>query len=148
MKVQDYKKFACFEYENFESKGYQLGDVVYKHPDILSAEKPEIGVVIQTHLDGDFRTDMWGNSSESEVLPATLNEVAVFRPQLLSELDLFVIIETGVDHWGYIVSRPGAKPNLQTIQESRNPVNGYKSHIVQVSEAMTNKKLLGLEYLT
>lgn len=84
-KVSNHKDFCCFEYENeVNPKTYQLGDVVYKNYNGL--QRPEIGVVIQTFNDGDFRTDMWGMSYESEVRPATLLEIQVYRPKLMESL--------------------------------------------------------------
>lgn len=84
-KVSNHKDFCCFEYENEVNPGkYQLGDVVYKNYNGL--QKPEIGVVIQTFNGGDFRTDMWGMSYESEVRPATLLEIQKYRPKLMENL--------------------------------------------------------------
>jgi len=83
LKVKDYNKFCCFLYENEESPMYQLGDILYKSYD---EQPPEIGVVIQTFEDGDFRTDMWGMSYISEVRYATLEEIKELRPKLLYEL--------------------------------------------------------------
>ena len=88
--VSDHTKFACFEYESETSPGYQLGDILYKeYPEEDNPEdtmEPEIGVVIQTFEDGDFRTDMWGMSYESEVTPATLAQIKKYRPSLMDYL--------------------------------------------------------------
>ena len=84
LKVTNHKDFCCFDYENETSKGYQLGEVVYKN--YKGLQTPEIGVVIQTFSDGDFRTDMWGMSYESEVRPATLLEIKKYRPKLMENL--------------------------------------------------------------
>ena len=89
IQVTDYKNFCYFDYENEISPKYQLGDVLTKDYSKLyedSEQGIEIGVVIQTFSDGDFRTDMWGMSSESEVRPATFKEVEVLRPFLLKDL--------------------------------------------------------------
>ena len=84
LKVTDHKKYRHFDYESEPSTTYQLGDVLLKkYDDELSSE---IGVVIQTFSDGDFRTDMWGMSSYSEVLRAKLSDVKEYRPDLLSDL--------------------------------------------------------------
>ena len=83
MKVKDHKKFCCFEYESdMSNTNFQLGDVVTK----FSEDGLEIGVVIQLHDDGDFRTDMFGNASPSEVTLSTMDEVDIFRNELLKDL--------------------------------------------------------------
>lgn len=88
--VSDHKRFACFEYENETSPGYQLGDILYKeYPEEDNPEdtmEPEIGVVIQTFEDGDVRTDMWGMCCESEVSQATLAQIKKYRPNLMEYL--------------------------------------------------------------
>jgi len=88
IQVTDYKNFCYFDYENEISPKYQLGDILTKDYSKLyeDSEQIEIGVVIQTFSDGDFRTDMWGMSSESEVSPSTLLEIKTYRPKLLPEL--------------------------------------------------------------
>ena len=90
LKVNDHNRYRHFDYENEPSNTYQLGDGLLKRYDDESS--PEIGVVIQTFSDGDFRTDMWGMSSYSEVLRAKLSDVKEYRPDLLSDL----IINIGV----------------------------------------------------
>ena len=90
LRVKDHNKYRLFDYENEPSNTYQLGDVLLKKYDDESST--EIGVVIQTFSDGDFRTDTWGMSSYSEVLRAKLSDVKEFRPDLLSDL----IINIGV----------------------------------------------------
>jgi hypothetical protein len=82
-KVTNYKNFCCFDYESEPSPKFQLGDVLFKN---YTGEEPEIGVVIQTFGDGDFRTDMWGMSYESEVRPATILEIKKYRPKLMDSL--------------------------------------------------------------
>lgn len=89
LKVNDHKKYCHFEYESETSPTYQLGDVLTKDYSKLyegSEMEPEIGVVIQTFEDGDFRTDMWGMSSESEVSPSTILEIKKYRPSLMDNL--------------------------------------------------------------
>lgn len=89
--VSDHKRFACFEYENETSPGYQLGVILYKEytdENNYTGEnqEPEIGVVIQTFEDGDVRTDMWGMSCDSEVSQATLEQIRKYRPKLMEFL--------------------------------------------------------------
>jgi hypothetical protein len=88
LKVRDHNKYRMFDYENEPCMTYQLGDVLLKKYE--DSDRPEIGVVIQTFSDGDFRTDMWGMSSYSEVVPAKLSDVKEYRPNLL--LDLVVSV--------------------------------------------------------
>ena len=90
LKVNDHNKYRNFDQENEPSTTYQLGDVLLKEYE--GSQSSEIGVVIQTFADGDFRTDMWGMSSYSEVLRAKLSDVKEYRPDLLSDL----IINIGV----------------------------------------------------
>ena len=83
MKVKDHKKFFCFDYESdISNTNFELGNVVTKE----SEDGIEIGVVIQLHSDGDFRTDMFGNASPSEVTLSTMNEVERYRNELLEDL--------------------------------------------------------------
>jgi hypothetical protein len=89
LRVTDHKDFCCFNYESEPSKNYQLGDVLTKDYSKLyedSEQEIEVGVVIQTFSDGDFRTDMWGMSSESEVSPSTLSDIKKYRPKLIHNL--------------------------------------------------------------
>ena len=91
LKVKDHKQFCFFEYESETSPTYQLGDVLLKsYRDLYedSEQDDEIGVVIQTFSDGDFRTDMWGVSSISEVSPANLSDVKKYRPNLVDDLTI------------------------------------------------------------
>ena len=89
LKVTNHKDFCYFDYENETSPTYQLGDVLTKDYSKLykdSEQGIEIGVVIQTFDDGEFRTDMWGMSCESEVSPSTILEIKKHRPKLLDNL--------------------------------------------------------------
>jgi hypothetical protein len=90
LQVSDHKRFCCFEYQNEPSSTYQLGDVLFKdyvEESILkSRQKPQVGVVIQTFSDGDFRTDMWGMSSESEVRAATIKDIKKYRNDIMEYL--------------------------------------------------------------
>jgi hypothetical protein len=88
MKVINHKEFACFEYESAISTKYSLGDILFRYPDILCDEKPEVGVIIQLHDELEFRTDMWGNSCDSDLITfATQEQIKNFRPQLLNKLN-------------------------------------------------------------
>ena len=78
MNLKNYKDYAAFDYVSFENKDYKLGDVVIN-------KENEIGVIIQTHEDGDFRTDMFGNSCSSEVRLASFTEIKKFRPNIKNE---------------------------------------------------------------
>lgn len=89
LRVKNHKEFCHFEYESETSPTYQLGDVLTKDYSKLykgSEQGIEIGVVIQTFDDGDFRTDMWGMSSESEVSPSTILEIKKHRPKIMEHL--------------------------------------------------------------
>lgn len=89
LKVKNHKEFCFFEYESETSPTYQLGDVLTKDYSKLyegSEQGIEIGVVIQTFDDGDFRTDTWGVGSESEVSPSTILEIKKYRPKLMESL--------------------------------------------------------------
>lgn len=88
MKVLDYKKFACFDYESKVSMkdDFELGDIVVRYPDPEYDEldaKPEIGVILQVHQSNEFRTDMFGNCCSSEIELATKEEIEAYRPELL-----------------------------------------------------------------
>lgn len=93
LKVKDHSKFALLDYISEPSTMAQLGEVYYKHTaedtEMDQKEMHEIGVVIQTFEDGwgEFRTDMWGNGCLSEgIVPATLEQVKMYRPELLEDL--------------------------------------------------------------
>jgi hypothetical protein len=93
MRVVDHNKFRKFDYENEVNPfKYQLGDILYKdYSDVYvdtgeETIEPQIGVVIQTFDDGDVRTDMWGMCSESEVSMATLEQIDLYRPNLIQEI--------------------------------------------------------------
>jgi hypothetical protein len=92
MKVLNHKEFCYFDYESeVNPNKYQLGDILYKEytdENNYTGEnqEPEIGVVIQTFDDGDVRTDMWGMCSESEVSLATLEQVDLYRPNLIQQI--------------------------------------------------------------
>lgn len=90
MKVKDHKKFCRFDYESdMSNTSFQLGDIVTKS----SEDGTEVGVVIQLHEDGDFRTDMFGNASPSEVTLSTVIEVTLFRKELLEDIVFELTLE-------------------------------------------------------
>jgi len=62
MKVIDHKMFAMCEYIQNPSATdkFELGDIVIN-------DKNEIGVIIQCHGNDEYRTDMWGNCSSTEI---------------------------------------------------------------------------------
>ena len=78
MKVQNHKKYAYFEYVSEPNNQVELGDILFRHID-----EPEIGVVIQTCSDGDFRTDMWGMDHDATL--ATYEEIKKYRPELFDD---------------------------------------------------------------
>jgi len=94
--VKKHTDFACFEYTN-QTENW-LGEVVINtyeasnkmhFGDLLNDyQTPEIGVIIQTHEYGEFRTDMWGNDSfyNTDVRYATLEEINAYRPELTPHL--------------------------------------------------------------
>ena len=90
MKVRNHKKFCQFEFEsNMSNTNFQLGDIVTKE----SEDGIEIGVVIQLHEDGYFRTDMFGNASPSEVKLSTIIDVAMHRKELLEDIVFELTLE-------------------------------------------------------
>lgn len=93
IKVKNHLKFAMFKYENGNSVNYQLGDVVKK---ITENEMNDIGVIIQIHDDIEFRTDMFGNSSIEEVIPASIEDIELYRPDLLKHIVIPQKIKTNV----------------------------------------------------
>jgi hypothetical protein len=80
MIIQNFEDYAAFDYENnfSSSDNYLLGNVVIN-------DENEIGVIIQVHGDGEYRTDMFGNCSESEIRMATDDEIIMYRPNILKE---------------------------------------------------------------
>ena len=76
MNLKDYRLFACFNYTSTKCKFHKLGDVV------INSEN-EIGVIIQVHEDQEYRTDMFGNCSRSEIKIATKAQIKEHRPNLL-----------------------------------------------------------------
>ena len=75
MKIENYKHFCAFEYTSKKSTLYELGDVVIN-------TNREIGIIIQIHGGHEFRTDMFGNCSSTEIRLATEKEFKEYRPSL------------------------------------------------------------------
>ena len=82
MRVKNHKNYACFEYTSQKIKLYKLGDIVRKD----SEDGTEIGVIIQIHDANEYRTDMFGNCSSSEIKMATKEDIENFRAELLNDL--------------------------------------------------------------
>jgi hypothetical protein len=78
MKVKNHKEFAFTDYNQYPQKEhiFELGEVVIN-------KYNEVGVIIQLHEDLDYRTDMFGNCSESEIRLATLDEIKNYRFDIL-----------------------------------------------------------------
>jgi hypothetical protein len=134
MKVKDHLKFCCFDYEsNISNTNFQLGDVVTK----VSEDGTEIGVVIQLHDDGDFRTDMFGNASPSEVTLSTIVEVTLHRKVLLEEIVFELTLEQTRD---LFIS--GSEFQLETIEynmEERGTID--TSDYGDTMNRITNQKI-------
>jgi hypothetical protein len=83
MKVKNHQGFAGCDYNQYqypqENHKFELGDIIIS----TTNEEKEIGVIIQLHEDGDYRNDMFGNCSESEIRLATESEIQMYRPILL-----------------------------------------------------------------
>jgi hypothetical protein len=93
MNIVNYKKFACFDYESVESSLIKLGDVVFKQEMYKGKDLSEIGVVIQIHNEHEFKTDMFGNCCMSEITLATREQVLLYRPDLIKDIDETKIVE-------------------------------------------------------
>lgn len=118
MKVKDYKKFCRFEYESdMNNTNYQLGDVVTK----VTEDGVNIGVVIQLHDDGDFRTDMFGNVSPWEVKLSTIVDVAVHREELLEDIVIELTLSQTRDL--FISGSEFGKETLEYDMEHRGVVD-------------------------
>jgi len=143
LKVVDHNKFCFFNYDNEISGGYQLGDVVAKE---IKEDKEceqeatiEIGVVIQTFGDGDFRTDMFGMASPSEVRFATLDDIELYRNDLMSQINIHhmkdEIERILISKWASIgMDRPSNFENIvqdcyEDVMETADPVNWNDSDV-------------------
>jgi len=72
MKVSNHKDYIFFTYISKKSSLYSLGDIVIN-------KENEIGVIIQIHEEQEFRTDMFGNCSASEIRLANEDEIRKYR---------------------------------------------------------------------
>jgi hypothetical protein len=77
MNLTNYLEYGMCVYKNNISKNddYKLGDVVINKDN-------EIGVIIQVHDHNEFRSDMFGNCSSSEIRLATQDEINKHRPDI------------------------------------------------------------------
>lgn len=96
MKVENEKKYACFEYTDGHSgdhtkNPFQRGDVVIKPTGTDENQTPEIGVVLQVHDEYELRTDCFGNESIDYVRLATADEILTYRMELALEMGLVVL---------------------------------------------------------
>jgi hypothetical protein len=134
MKVKDHTKFASFDYESdMSNTSFQLGDIVTK----VSEDGTEIGVVIQLHDDGDFRTDMFGNASPSEVTLSTIVEVTLHRKVLLEEIVFELTLAQTRD-----LFKSGSEFQLETIEynmEERGTID--TSDYGDTMNRITNQKI-------
>ena len=87
MNITNYKKFACFEYESVESSQIKLGDVVFKQEMYEGEDVSEIGIILQIHNENEFRTDKFGNCCMSEITIATREQVLMYRPDIIKDID-------------------------------------------------------------
>ena len=85
LKVKDHNNYRLFDYKNEQSNTYQLGDIVCKKGGRYN--KPEIGIVIQTFSDGEFRTDMFGMSYKDEVRAAKMIDIIKYRPSIQYDIN-------------------------------------------------------------
>jgi hypothetical protein len=82
-KVSNYLDFVKFNYVSEFDSDIELGDIVYRK---LSDGQEEIGVIIQTYGNGEFHTDMFGNTNIKECSFARLKLIERIRPELLTKL--------------------------------------------------------------
>jgi len=85
MKVNDSSDYALFEYEQSPSKydDFKIGEVV------ISKEDNGIGIIIQAHGNNEYRTDMFGNCSSTEIRLVTFQEIENFRPNIFGDRNKF-----------------------------------------------------------
>lgn len=77
MKISNYLNYGCAVYESSVrgTDKFKLGDVVID-------KENQIGVIIQVHNKDEFRVDMFGNTSASDVTLATKEQINEFRPNI------------------------------------------------------------------
>jgi hypothetical protein len=80
MNLPNYLNYGMCVYDNntSDNDSFKLGDVVIN-------EDNEIGVIIQVHEPCEFRADMFGNVSDSEIRLATDKEIEQFRPNIKNQ---------------------------------------------------------------
>ena len=85
MKVINYRQFTMNSqsYENAPNAivVYEQGDIVIRYGDDV-----EVGVVIQVHSGGEVRTDMFGNECIANIKLATMEQIVLYRPELINYL--------------------------------------------------------------
>ena len=85
MKVTNYRQFTMNSrsYDNAPNAVvvYEQGDIVIRYGDDV-----EVGVVIQVHSGGEVRTDMFGNECISNIKLATMEQIVLYRPELINYL--------------------------------------------------------------
>jgi len=80
MRIKNYVNYGMCVYQSCvtENDAFKLGDVVINFEN-------QIGVIIQVHTPDEFRTDMFGNASSSEIRMAKIEEVELYRPNIMKE---------------------------------------------------------------
>ena len=79
--IVDYRNYALFNYEQAKEDKkdlFILGSVV------IDINSSEIGVIIQRHGEGEYRTDKFGNCWEGNLRLATIEEIKTYRPKLIN----------------------------------------------------------------
>lgn len=91
MKVSNYNNYRVFDYHQnvTNDDDFQLGDIVFKKGKFEGKDCSEVGIIIQIHEPCEFRTEMFGNCSTSELKLATRKQVKKYRPDLLKDLCKF-----------------------------------------------------------
>ncbi len=79
MNIKNYKEYGYFKYKSAECTEHKFGDVV------ISKSGEGVGIIIQIHEKGEYRTDKFGNCSLSEIRLATDDEIRELRPELFTE---------------------------------------------------------------
>ena len=90
--IRKHKQFALFKYISEPNPNIVLGTLV-----TYPKDENRIGVVIQTYDDGDFRTDMNGNTSMSEIRFSTVDDVRKYRPDLLEFLPKQALVDATIE---------------------------------------------------
>ena len=77
--VSDSTKFACFDYAKTDlNPTYKIGQIVAKETE----DDIEVGVILNTYTHGDIRTDQFGVECDTNLRPATLEEINTHRPNI------------------------------------------------------------------